>query len=319
MAESFDLTMVSARPLSERIREIVFRASGAARLPGWSPGAHLKFATPAGERCYSLVQMEPGDGFDEPHQYRFAVQLEEQTAGGSRHLHDLKPGDGIKVSGPHNDFALIAGASAVLVAGGIGITPILSMARALLAAGTAFEFHYACRNREVMAYRDEIQTLFTNRAHLHFDEEASSQLDLEGLLGSAEPSAHVYVCGPRGLIEAVKSAAVARGLAGSQIHFELFASPSPSTGDEAFEVVVNSTGQAFNVPPGKSIIEVLEASGLDLVYDCQRGDCGICQTGVIEGVPDHRDVVLSEGERQSGKLMQICVSRSKTPRLVLDL
>ncbi|MEO9631019.1 MAG: iron-sulfur cluster-binding domain-containing protein, partial [Sulfitobacter sp.] len=159
---------------------------------------------------------------------------------------------------------------------------------------------------------------FGDALHLHCDDDDSA-LNLDAVIASAGGDAHFYVCGPKGLIDAVKAKAEAAGIAPDHIHFELFDAPQEQQGDSAFEVEVASSGEVFTIPPGQSIIDVLEAGGVDVMYDCQRGDCGICQCDVISGTPDHRDVVLSEAERAAGNVMQICVSRAKSPRLVLDI
>lgn len=319
MVESAKLKVASARMLTDAIREVVLTASDGGKLAGYTPGAHVKFQLPAGERSYSLIDFEPGSRQDGANQYRFAVQLEAQSTGGSQHMHGLALGDEVTVLVPGNDFPLIANKPALLVAGGIGITPMISMATALADDGTPFRFHYASRTGAAMAYRQELETAFGDQLTMHFDDQPETALDLQRLAASVGADEHVYVCGPKGMIEAVKSAMEAAGIGADRVHFELFTSAATQSGDAAFEVEVHSTGEVFVVPPGKSIIDVLEEGGVDVVYDCQRGDCGICQTDVIEGVPDHRDVVLTDSEKASGKVMQICVSRAKSARLVLDL
>ena len=151
---------------------------------------------------------------------------------------------------------------------------------------------------------------------LHCDD-ADSALDLDAVIATLG-DAHLYVCGPRGMIDAARATADAAGFPTGRIHFELFEAAPPPAADAAFEVQINA-GSVFTIPPGKSIIEVLEENDVDVMYDCQRGDCGICQCDVLEGEPDHRDVVLSEAERAAGDVMQICVSRAKSARLVLDI
>ena len=175
------------------------------------------------------------------------------------------------------------------------------------------------RSADLMAYRDVLLSKFGDNLHLHCDDDPASALDLDRAVAGIPPDAHVYICGPKGLIDAAKARAEAAGIAAERIHFELFDAPQEQAGDTAFEVEVASTGAVFTVAPGQSIIEALEAGGIDVMYDCQRGDCGICQCDVISGTPDHRDVVLSEAERAAGNVMQICVSRAKSPRLVLDI
>ena len=319
MVESAKLKVASARMLTDAIREVVLTASDGCKLAGYTPGAHVKFQLPAGERSYSLIDFEPGSRQDGANQYRFAVQLEVQSTGGSQHMHGLAPGDEVAVLAPGNDFPLIPNKPALLVAGGIGITPMISMATALAHEGTPFRFHYASRTGAAMAYRKELKAAFGDQLTLHFDDQPETALDIKRLAASVGADEHVYVCGPKGMIEAVKSAMETAGVGADRVHFELFTSAATQSGDDAFEVEVHSTGEVFVVPPGKTIIDVLEEGGVDVVYDCQRGDCGICQTDVIEGVPDHRDVVLTDSEKAKGKVMQICVSRAKSARLVLDL
>jgi len=313
------LKVVSTRRLTDAISELVFAPGESGELAGYAPGAHVKFQLPAGERSYSLIDFEARPGEDNASRYCVAVQLEPESTGGSRHMHELAPGDEVLVSAPANDFYLIPNKPALLVAGGIGITPMISMATALAHEGTPFRFHYASRTSAAMAYREKLESAFGDQLTQHFDDQPETALDLPGLAASLSADEHVYVCGPKGLIEAVKSAMDTAGIGPDRIHFELFTSAAEQSGDVTFEVQVQSTGEVFEVPPGKSIIDVLEAGGVDLVYDCQRGDCGICQTDIIEGVPDHRDVVLSDSEKTEGKVMQICVSRAKSARLVLDL
>jgi ferredoxin-NADP reductase len=319
LTESVTLKVVSTRRLTSTAKQIEFTAADGGQLAAYSSGAHVKFRLPAGERSYSLIDFEPRKPGAGASVYRFAVLLETEGAGGSRFMHGLEPGDKVEATLPVNDFPLDPDAPSLLLAGGIGITPMIGMAAALKAAGTPFRFHYACRSVDAMAYRNELDATFGDHLCLHFDDRPETALDLPALIRTTGADEHIYVCGPKGMIEAVKSAAAAAGVDPAKVHFELFTSAAEQVGDRAFEVEIQSTGEVFSVPAGKTIIEVLEQGGVDLVYDCQRGDCGICQTDVISGVPDHRDVVLSDSEKAQGKVMQICVSRAKSSRLVLDL
>ena len=303
--------------LTDRISEFEIAAADGSPLPHWDAGAHVLFDLPDGDsRAYSLITFDPIP--KAPESYRIAVQREPEGKGGSTHMHGLKPGAEITCAAPKNDFPLSPDAPAVLLAGGIGITPMISMAATLKAAGQDFTFHYTGRSAPVMAYRDALRESFGEALHLHCDDDATA-LDLGAVIDSLGPQAHLYVCGPKGLIEATKAKAEAAGVAAERIHFELFDAPQEQEGDSAFEVEVASSGEVFTIPPGQSIIDVLESGGVDVMYDCQRGDCGICQCDVLSGTPDHRDVVLSEAERAAGNVMQICVSRAKSPRLVLDI
>lgn len=303
---------------AERIASVLLAPADGTPLPPYTPGAHVEVHLPdGGTRPYSLIDFA-GD-CSAPEAYRLATRLEEESRGGSAYMHALGPGDAVTVSPPKNDFHLSDGpAPAVLLAGGIGITPLVSMATARQRAGLPYRLHYAVRNAAAAAFADALAAQHGAAFHLHRDDDAS-RLDLPGLIAALPDGAHLYVCGPRGMIEAAREGALTAGLPHERIHFELFAQHEAQTGDAPFEVEIASTGRVFTIPPGKSIIEVLEAEGMDLIHDCQRGDCGICQTTVLAGEPDHRDVVLSEAERASGKVMQICVSRAKSARLTLDL
>lgn len=312
------MQVAAVRKLNERIAEFELAAPDGGALPTWQPGAYIRVSLPdGGDRAYSLITFgAPRDGGSA---YRIAVQLEPEGQGGSRFMHALKAGDTLTVAPPKCDFPLDADAPTILLAGGIGITPMISMAAELTARGTPFELHYAGRTRDAVAYADELVQAFGSALHLHFDDDPESALDLEALAKSVGSSRHIYICGPRGMIEAARKLAESVGITPERIHVELFDNASAQQGDTPFEVELASTGQVFTVPPGRSIIDVLEEEGVDLIYDCQRGDCGICQTEVVSGEPDHRDVVLSDAEKAEGKVMQICVSRARSARLVLDL
>ena len=309
-----DLVLCDAFSETARIRVLKFRHAEGQKLPAYTPGAHLDFDLgEQGIRSYSLIDW-PGNS--EPQAYTIAVQREDDGQGGSQAMHDLAVGAHITATEPRNDFALDTGSAPVLLlAGGIGVTPLISMATALVQQGRDFQFHYTARNKALMGFQASLSNHFDMR--LYFDD--VQPLDLNALFSEQKPGVHIYLCGPRGMIDATRSAACAAGHKEADIHIELFATPEAGAEDAPFEVEISDTGEVFTIPVGKTIIEVLEEAGKDLMYDCQRGDCGICQTDVISGEPDHRDVVLSESDRASGKVMQICVSRAKTSRLVLDL
>ncbi len=310
-------------PLIQAFR--LTREDGGA-LPAFGPGAHLKVSIPGQRepRCYSLVQLTAdASTFAAPTEYRLGVRLEDPSLGGSRHMHNLKPGDALTVEGPRNDFPLHESPAGdepvILIAGGIGITPIASMAAALQAAQRAFVLHYCGRGREHLAFLSELTTLAGDALVLHADDEPDTRFDLEALLAAASPHQHLYVCGPKGLIDATIAAARAGHWPDAHVHFELFSSAAPLAGDQPFELELRQSGQVFTVPADKTIVDVMEEAGCDPMYDCKRGECGVCQATVLEGEPDHRDYYLSETEKASGKIIQICISRAKSARLVLDL
>ena len=301
--------------LSDRITAFGIGAVDGAALPDFEAGAHVQFDLPEGDtRSYSLISFDAQ--FDSPTSYRIAVQREDGGAGGSRFMHRLSVGDTLSFSAPINDFPVDISQPAVLVAGGIGITPMISMASALSAADQQVSMIFAGRSEHDMAYTRDLQALLGAQLRLHFDDRDGA-LDLDAVIASLD-AAQLYVCGPRGMIDGVRAKAEAAGIAPERVHFELFEAVAAEAGDTAFDLQIND-GRVFTIPAGKTIIDVLEENDVDVMYDCQRGDCGICQCDVLEGVPDHRDVVLSEAERASGEVMQICVSRAKSARLILDI
>lgn len=313
------LSVASVREVAERVREITLAAPDATTLPPFEAGAHVEVRLPDGDtRPYSLVDLEGSAA--QPLQYVLGVLMEAESKGGSRYMHALRPGDSVTVSAPKNSFSLTdSAAPALLVAGGIGITPIASMATALRAAGRPYRLVYAGRSAAAMGFAEQLGACHGNGLSLHCDDEAGGPLPLAPLLQAATPGTHLYVCGPRTMIEAAREIAAAAGFAPEQVHFELFEQAAPQSGDQPFEVEIASTGQVFTVPADKTIIEALEAEGIELIHDCLRGDCGICQTALLEGEADHRDVVLTDAERAANNLIHICVSRARSARLKLDL
>ena len=314
------LKLVHILDETERVRVFRFNSATGEALPEYAAGAHLEFDLgSAGQRAYSLIDW-PSDSSPRGggENYTVAVQREDEGQGGSSAMHQLQVGQIVQASSPANDFALMdSDAPVVLLAGGIGVTPLISMATRLRRQARPFTFHYMARSASLMSFRDTLASEFEEQARFHFDDQ--SPLDLPALMQSLDASTEVYICGPKGMIEAARTSAEAAGLHNANIHVELFSTPTTEGEDMPFEIEIKDTGEVFVIPVGKSIIDVLEEAGKELMYDCQRGDCGICQTDVISGEPDHRDVVLSEADRASGKVMQICVSRAKSSRLVLDL
>ena len=197
--------------------------------------------------------------------------------------------------------------------------PLLTMACELNVAKRPFSFYYAGRSRNELAFLGDIERLASASATIHADDEAGRFFDLEGLMNRLAPDTPLYLCGPLPMIEAAIALAKQLSWPQGRLHFEIFSAPEEKSGDAGFEVELKSNGRVYEIPAGKSILDVLLEAGEDPMHDCKRGDCGICQTTVIEGIPDHRDYILSESEKASNKVMQICISRAKTKRLVLDL
>ena len=310
------LIVRSIEPVTGRISLFTLEAADGVALAPYTAGAHLDFDLgDLGSRSYSLIDFAPPT--DVPSQYHVAVQREDTGEGGSKAMHALEVGTQLSATDPKNDFELHeSDAPSLLIAGGIGLTPIVSFATELTKRGTEYRMHYATRSQDMCAFRDKLTQAFGDNLTLWFDD--ANKIDLSAIVQGTDTGAHIYCCGPKGMIEAVRELAEQAGFDKDHIHFELFATPPSHEGDQPFEVEIND-GRVFTIPADKTIIEVLEEADVDVMYDCQRGDCGICQCDVLEGEPDHRDVVLSESERASGDVMQICISRAKSARLKLDI
>jgi ferredoxin-NADP reductase len=321
-ADGLLLTVTEVRAETPLVRAVVLARPQGEPLPSWQPGAHIRVRLPGGDdRSYSLMNFSTDPGATtRPAAYRLGVRLEDPSQGGSRFMHALKAGDQVSVLAPSNNFPLEpCPQPVVLLAGGIGITPVVSMAAALAAEGRSYRLHYAGRARGDLAFINEIEQLCGESLALHMDDVAGRVFDVDGLFAALTSGEPVYCCGPRAMIDTAIEAAKARGWAEGRLRFELFTAAAPQAGDRFFEVVLKSSGESFLIPPGKTILDVLIGAGKDPLHDCKRGDCGICQVQVLEGVPDHRDYILTDLEKAEGTKMQICVSRSKTPRLVIDL
>jgi ferredoxin-NADP reductase len=318
--DQFEVVVSKAEALTPRISEFVLARANGAPMPGWAAGAHIDVHLPdVGRRSYSLIETTSPRATEHPTSYRIAVLQESKSQGGSTYMHALKAGDRLTISPPANNFPLGGGGEVVLVAGGIGITPLLTMACELGAAQRPFAFHYAGRSRTELAFLREVERLSGGNARIHADDEAGRFFDLDGLMTRLAADVPLYLCGPLPMIEAAIALAKKLDWPQGRLHFEIFSAPEEKSGDSGFEVELKSSGRVYEIPPGKTILDVLIEAGEDPLHDCKRGDCGICQTAVIEGIPDHRDYILSDGEKASNKVMQICVSRAKTKRLVLDL
>ena len=283
-------------------------------LPAWEPGAHVDLILDeAPTRQYSLC----GDPADR-HEYRLGILRDPDGRGSSLYVHDrLREGDTVRVRGPRNNFPLVASPRYLFVAGGIGITPILPMIRTAEAAGADWRLVYGGRRRASMAFLDELAP-YGDRVSIHPQDEMGL-LDLDSLLGTPQPDTLVYCCGPEPLLAAVEQNC--RAWPPRALHVERFA-PRPQTRpvrSEAFDVVLQQSELTLTVPPDRSILSMVEEAGVGVLSSCAEGTCGTCETAVLEGVPDHRDSVLDETERRANDCMMICVSRSTTARLVLDL
>lgn len=288
-----------------------------APLPAFSAGSHIDVHLPGGlVRQYSLCN-EAGD----TRHYRIAVLRDPASRGGSVAVHEhLQHGATLTISEPRNHFPLEHAPHTLLLAGGIGVTPLLCMAQRLSTTGAAFDLHYCSRSLERTAFRDEIAA-FGARTHLHLDDgDATQKLDLPAVLDAAPAGTRLYVCGPSGFIDFVVNTAKARGWPQDRIHLEYFgAAPQDTTGDRAFEVRIASTGKTYTVPSDQTVVHALQAHGVEIMVACEQGVCGTCLTRVLEGEVDHRDMYLTDGEKAQNDQFMPCCSRACSPLLVLDL
>ncbi|MEJ1195908.1 MULTISPECIES: PDR/VanB family oxidoreductase [unclassified Streptomyces] len=280
-------------------------------LPAWTPGAHLDLHVGGHVRQYSLC----GDP-EETGVYRLGILNEPASRGGSRHVHTkVRPGQTVRVAGPRNHFALEPAASYVFIAGGIGITPILAMARRADRDGIPYRLVHGGRTRASMAFGSELAALGGEVTLVPQDERG--HIDVAGTLADLPADALVYCCGPEPLLKAVEDAAPE-----GRLRTERFAAPAVARDggdDSAFEVECRTSGVTLHVGPGTSILEAAENAGLSVASSCRDGICGSCETRVLAGTPDHRDFLLSDTERATGETMMICVSRCASDRLVLNL
>lgn len=322
-AQRLKVRVGSILDLADGIRSFELLPAAGGQLPPFAAGAHVDVHLPGGAvRQYSLCN-DPADR----QRYVIAVLREEGGRGGSIAMHErVRAGDEIVISSPRNRFPLAAGAARhIFLAGGIGITPIMSMIAVMRACRDAFHLYYCTRSPQRTAFLDELAPLLAGgQVTLHHDGgDPRAGLDLVQVLGQYRPGDHLYCCGPAGFMDAVRVAAGhwPRGT----VHFERFNAPPASArsagarvaAQEAFDVVLASTGQRFGVQPGESIVEVLRANGIDVDTSCEEGYCGTCITRYLEGDPVHRDSVLDEEDRR--EFVMICCARAKGGRIVLDL
>ncbi len=304
--------VVVARTLvGDRVVVLDLAAADGSPLPAWEPGAHVDVLLPSGlVRQYSLCG-EPGAPT-----WRLAVLREEASRGGSTWIADrVAEGDRLRLAGPRTHFALDdSDAPALLLAGGIGITPLVGMAQRLAAAGREFVIHYAGHEGR-MAFLDELRAAYGDRV-VAYVSERGERVDIPALFGAVDPATLVYCCGPARFIDAAEAAAAEAGLEFRTERFE--ATLTPPVWDGPFEIELALSGITVEVPPERSVLEVMEENGVLVLSSCTEGTCGTCETPVLEGEIDHRDAILTPRERLRGDVFFPCVSRAACPRLVLD-
>jgi phthalate 4,5-dioxygenase reductase subunit len=301
--------------IADGIHILEFRDAGGQPLPEFSAGAHIAIQAPNGLlRKYSLCN-DPA----ERNRYLVAIKREANGRGGSCNLIDnTKAGDELMVAPPVNDFGLPPRAQDFLfIAGGIGITPIMAMIREVLRQGKRFRLFYCSRSPEMTAFLDELSAPeFKNQVTIHYDQgDPARSLDLKPVLAERKNREHLYCCGPRPLMEAVRN--MTDHWSSTAVHFEAFSeAETHKPTDKPFKLRLARSGEVLDVPTTKTILEILRDRGLEVPSSCETGTCGTCRTKLIAGEADHRDLVLAEHERAD--TVMICVSRAKSDEITID-
>lgn len=315
MNETFAVRVEAIAREAQGIVSFDLRPPGGGSLPAFTAGAHIDVLLPGGKvRSYSLVNPQ-----EETHRYVIAVSRDAASRGGSRFMHEaVRAGDTLTIAAPRNNFPLAEAAEhSVLIAGGIGITPLWCMIQRLEVLGRSWELHYCARTRERAAFAEPLRAL-GGRARFTFDAEpGASMLDIARVVSGAPAHAHLYCCGPLPMLEAFERATAGRDPA--RVHVEYFSAKEAPSVDGGFTVRLARSGMALDVPKGKTILDTLLDNGVDVPYSCLEGVCGTCEARVLEGTPDHRDLVLTREEKAANRSIMVCCSGSKSPTLVLDL
>ena len=320
VSEMIQVKVAAKRHLAHDITSLVLEAADGGALPAFEAGAHVDVHVPGGlVRQYSLYELA-GDR----RRYHIGVLRDAQSRGGSARLSDdVLEGDSLTISAPRNHFPLHdAARHSILFAGGIGITPILCMARQLARADRSFTLHYCGRSLPRMAFIDDLRKEpFAAQVQVHVDDGPLKQhLDAPAAIEAAAPGKHLYVCGPTGFMDHVLSAARGLGWDEAHLHREYFsAAPIDHAGDGPFELELGKSGKVIEVRAEQSAAQALLDAGIAVPLSCEQGVCGTCLTRVLQGTPDHRDLYLTDEEHARNEAFMPCCSRAQTRRLVLDL
>lgn len=311
MSESslFDVRVVALREEAPGVVSCELRAASG-ELPPCPPGAHVDVHLPNGlVRQYSVVQAGAGS-------YCVGIKREPASRGGSAFMAEsLRIGSTLRIGAPRDNFPLVPSGHVVLIAGGIGITALLPMARSLEDAGRDWTLHYAVRTAEDAAFKPALGVL-GDRVRIHASSTEGCRLSIADIVRHQPAGAHFYCCGPASMLDAFLDATAS--LPRGQVHLERFGA-EPATGGQEFVVRLARSGKTLPIAANQSIVDALLAAGIDAPYSCQQGICGSCEVKVLGGSPDHRDDVLTAAEKVAGKTMMICCSRAFSPELVLDL
>lgn len=313
-ADLIDVRLEAVRFATHDINLYELRSIDREALPAFTAGAHIDVHLPNNiVRQYSLVEMASA-----PSVYVIGVKRDAASRGGSSYLHDsIRIGAALRISRPRNNFPLDETAEhSILIAGGIGVTPIFTMWKRLRSLGRNVQMHYSSRTRSDAVFLDVL--LSDPSVSLNFDDESAGKfLDIAAILERSPRHSHLYCCGPAPMLAAFEAAAA--DWPAGQVHVEYFTAQSEQAREGGFVVELARSKRVLQIEPGQTILSALQAAGIDAPYSCEEGVCGACMTDVIEGDPDHRDSVLTPGERKANRKIMICCSGSKSPRLVLDL
>jgi vanillate O-demethylase ferredoxin subunit len=328
VSHSVTVLVSAVKFLTPSIKEFTLVAAPGNTLSPYTPGAHIEVQLPIAEgltiiRHYSLV----GECFpdaDAPDAYRIAVEQQRLGAGGSRYLSaQVAVGATLEISAPRNDFPLLESPQYALFAAGIGITPIYTMIEALRRRGASFQLFYCARDRDSAPYAAALADLAPGSTAFYFGGRSGpNPLRLAATVMRLQPGTRIYVCGSADFIGDVRTAAGGAGIAPELVHYELFNQLAPEEASITFHVKCHRSGLEFDVPPQLSILEAFQAAGGEAIFDCRRGECGLCTTDVLGATSeiDHRDLVLSDAQKAAGRSVCICISRLKREgQLDLDL
>jgi ferredoxin-NADP reductase len=315
MDKEVSVIVVEKRPLiAGHIVELKLAHTEKTELESWNPGAHIEVILPSGLiRHYSLCG-DPADPF-----YTIAVLKEPESRGGSEEIHEvIEVGTILSIRGPRNHFPLVEAPHTAFIAGGIGITPLLPMMRELSKQGKNWELHYGGKSLAALAYLDALQLMEGQQISIYLKDQ-TRRVPVKEVVEKLPQNTVVYVCGPESMIDEVEAECTSLGI---EVKLERFSSSGEEidhSTDQAFEVTLERSGTTLTVEKDQRLIDVVRSVVPSVPFSCEEGYCGSCETGVLEGVPDHRDSILSADERAANDCMMICVGRSSSPRLVLDI
>lgn len=311
--DKIEVKIAEIKKVAEGTNTYSFERIDGGKLQNADAGSHIDLFLANGMiRQYSLTKAG-----DELSNYTVAIKRDRESRGGSVFIHDnFKVGETLKISNPRNNFPLNENADeTVLIAGGIGITPIMAMIRRLEALGKSWKLYYANRTKSEAAFYDELSEF--SQVKFHFDDESNGVLNIASIISSESDKASFYCCGPLPMLENFEENT--KHLSPEQVNVEYFTAKEEVATEGEYTVELSQSGQIFSIEKGKTILQTLLDNGIEVDYGCEAGVCGTCETRLISGIPDHRDEVLTDAQKESNSLIMICCSGAKSEKLVLDI